>query len=216
MAAKVDYSTRQSTYEANLRAAYRAAVADAPQLFNAGLKWYDLVRAQIDGIADRHGVSRDACYGATAALSVEQDWARNIAGLQLALDGIAAGARSGDDISGVANKYGAARRKAFSVLVDGLAPLFVLGNYGKPTDAYKTRRFYACLAGDEYAVCIDRHHARICHGFAAGKRQETLPQPNGEDYLAMERATVVVAREVGITPARLQAGLWCWFRGELF
>lgn len=213
MAVKVNRAQRVADMTAELVRVYgeyssnpeTAALMNIPD-------WYDTVRAQLQGLVTQYGFPLAAVSGATAALSVEQDWARNLAGVQYCLIAMTQGAQSGADFPAIANKYGSARQKAFDIL-KGMDSQTVLGNYGKPTKAYKTRDFDASIMGNHFRPVIDRHQVRICLGMTI---KEKAPKADGPLYEDCALATTNAARILGLTPRTLQWKLWVAFRGAAF
>lgn len=213
MSARRVYDDAQ--FHVNLRAAYDAAQCENPALFNQGTKWYTLVREQLTALASQYHTTLPVVAGVAAALSADVGWGRNLLGTQLALQSWKSGAQSWKDLPGVCNTYSINRRKAWAIL-QGADPDTVLANFGKGSRNYKTRRFMVNLCGHEYVATIDRHMRRIAYGIPkvdAGQKNDRVP--NGGEYLAIESALIDVAREVGLTPAQLQAGLWCVYIGGM-
>jgi hypothetical protein len=207
-AQKAYRAERVQMIRANVLAYWRRA---DPSLLAEGMYWYPLVGQQIRAVAESHGIPFLTACGVTAALSPDNSWSRNFIGLGLAIQAYRNGGRTGAAIPASANRYIHCRDKAMAILCGG-DPLWVLGNYGGKTDAYKTRRFHRNLSGDLSVVTVDRHYLQVCMG-AWEDAPYPLPVPHGLKvagalYLDCEEGTIGASEELGIWAAMVQSGEW--------
>lgn len=79
-------------------------------------------------------------------------------------------------------------------------------------DAKKTRHFYLNIVGDYSVVTVDGHAALLAeHGLTRISITQAK-QPSGKAYDAVEAEYIAAAKEIGITPAQLQAIVWVTYR----
>lgn len=185
------------SYKVNLRAAWEKA--DSVWLARS-LDWYDEQAAVCVALGKKAGLDKKTTIGLAAMLSIDNSWQKNLVGLAVILDAVKAGSRI---VPRNAHRYTFVVAKCQLVL-DGLDPAWVADNNGKGSTAYKVKRFYANLMGDGSVVTIDRWHNRTC----LNDFDKKIGVPSGRDYLEKEQATVEFAEELGISPDKVQAGLW--------
>ena len=155
--------------------------------------WYTLAQGAARRMARRHGVSLRRAAGVIAALSPLNSWAVNLMMADRLLGEAAAGRRSVPRNCGLRRNV----EKAWAI-AQGARPLDVLS--GK-----KVRAFYRNMTGDMHAVTVDRWAAR-----AAGVHESHATRLYDEIAAAYTEAAAIV----GLTPAVLQAIIWCSIRGD--
>lgn len=157
-----------------------------PQDVDDGLAWYDLALAEarrLDGADGRTGA------GVIAALSPLAPWGKNVERARLAFQrGTAEGLT-----------FGSHARKADRIL-QGEDPDGVLGGR-------KVRSFYACILGDDGAVCIDRHALDVAlRKQTTDTEKKVLELKGGYEHVAA--AYREAAQWARMPPRCLQAVTW--------
>lgn len=176
--------------------------------------WYGDARRVCESLALMANLPLENVVGALAWTSPQQSFASNVAMTVALVEAFA----KGDDLWSVPlSQYPDMVSNAIGALEGDLSTMLFHDANGKRRDARKVRSFFRNLMGDEYGfVTIDRHAVAIAIGNydrARNGRYVTINQPKGRAYLSVERAYAKAARARGLSPAALQAVVWCARRG---
>jgi hypothetical protein len=155
-----------------------------------GLSWYSDAWAL--SLALNPTNPRQAA-GVIAALSPITPWDRNQA--------LAARAYQDGYASGT---LGNSCRNADKILA-GVDPLDVL-------KSDKVRNFFLCIAGDENAVCVDRHAFDVAAGMTTNNDTRAAGLRRKGDYERIAALYREAAALRGTVPAKVQAVTWTVFR----
>lgn len=185
-------------YRANLRAAWEAADTE---WVARGLGWYEEAIATVVALNDKSAkLDKRTLMGVVATLSIDNTWPKNLRAVGVVLESVA----RGGGVPKEAHRYGAVKAKVEAILA-GADPEWVSDNYGKGSDAYKVKRFFANFMGDTSVATIDRWANRLCVGDVT---DTTIGVPSGRDYLEKEAAYQLEAEAVGVTTDKYQAAQW--------
>jgi len=155
-----------------------------------GLSWYSdawALASALDPVNPRQAA------GVIAALSPITPWDRNQA---LAARAYADGYASGT--------LGNSCRNADKIL-SGVDPLDVL-------KSDKVRNFFLCIAGDQHAVCIDRHAFDVAVGMTTNNETRAAGLRRKGDYERFAALYREAAALRDTVPAKVQAVTWTVFR----
>lgn len=156
----------------------------------AGESWYAGALESANGMGDDPTIAA----GVIAAYSPRCPWKQN---LKWAADTVAA-AINGEPCP--AYHTTTMRTQAWRI-ANGEHPLDVM-------EGPKVRAFFANIMGDQRRVTIDVWAARAAEGKSDPR------SPSGRRYALIERAYVEAAAMRGVTPAAMQATVWCAIRGS--
>ena len=177
----------QRLYRKNLRAWYAQSTDDERA---EGLDWYPSARREVARIACDYRLPNRMVAHVIAALSPRNKWERNLADAEAF---VAAFLENRPMPS--ANTFSSNRRSAWRVLHENAE-----------ATGRKVSSFAANLTGDDDTLTVDTWTIRA----ATGGRVDTVQ--NLTEYREVARAYVAVARELGLTPASLQAIIWIAIR----
>lgn len=170
----------------------RRALDDRPSADKAR-GWYTDAREFCAELARSYDVSTRTVVGVIAALSPMQVWDDQLVWAPRILQAW----KIGQPIPGPG--FSSNKAKARRIL-EGEYPHDVLRGD-------KVRAFYACILGDQEAVCIDRHAQAVAWGPGA-------PRLTAKRYRDTARAYREVGARLDIPPAELQALCWVWHRAN--
>lgn len=190
-------STRRSNKQAYSDDAVRAALrhhwhAATPEQRKDGRDWYKHALLAATNMAIQHGVPVHTAAGVIAALSPQHTWAQNLRLAEECLSG------------GTPKCFKRTANLAMYVRQQWMPEYVEAAIRGR-----KVTAFYANIIGDESWVTIDRWMLR-----AMG-----LPDKfslTDKRYTQLGELVCDVARELNVTPAVLQATVWCVVRGKSF
>jgi len=177
----------QRTYRRNIRAWYAQST---PEERAEGMAWYPEARKHVARIACDYLLPNERVAHLIAALSPRNKWHRNIADAERFARAYVRGQAMPSAAAFTSNA-----RAAWAVLHDGAS-----------ASGRKVESFAANLCGDEERVTVDTWAIRA----ATGGRVDTVS--NLGEYREIARAYQAVARELGLTPATLQATVWVTIR----
>ena len=123
-----------------------------------GLLWYEVANYLASGIAEELGVSPKAATGVIAALSTNNQWARNLVDARNLIEGFQRGLNP-DEIK--VSTYNAMKAKAWSILEDDLS---CHSSILTRLNGRKIQSFYECISGFNGSCCIDGHARNIAYG----------------------------------------------------
>ena len=123
-----------------------------------GLLWYEVANYLASGIAEELGVSPKAATGVIAALSPNNQWARNLVDARNLIEGFQRGLNP-DEIK--VSTYNAMKSKAWSILEDDLS---CHSSILTRLNGRKIQSFYECISGFNGSCCIDGHARNIAYG----------------------------------------------------
>jgi hypothetical protein len=165
-----------------------------------GRGWYDAQRELCRELSKTYGLHLDTVAAVIAALSPMTRWTMNVAGAIRMLRAFQQD-READPPRNCTLFYKNAE-KAWAVL-RGTSPVGVFG--GSP----KVYSFWCNLVGDENTVTVDTWMAR-----AVGEDKAACRGIKPAMYYRITEAVRDAARQVGETPAALQAIVWVQIRRE--
>lgn len=170
--------------------------------YNAGKEWYQTAADEADKLARLYQVSIELVVGVIAALSPNNQWAKNIQNAQVIIDNAVKGGCA-DDV--MVSTYGLNKEKAHRIAC-GELPLDVLGGE-------KVRSFYtnilACYHGTlENEVTVDMWALRVVCGVFDARTVAISDRV----YDLARQAYQVLADELGIAAKQLQAIAWVVIR----
>jgi len=154
-----------------------------------GKGWYPYALSECSALADRYEIDRQRVVWATAALSPQLKWERNIRATRLVLEGWPK----------VAGVYPINVEKAWRIVYDG--NLDVL-------NGPKVQSFARCIWGDPESVCVDTWAWRVWAGADLWAKPPSLDRV----YDAIAEDYRTAARVIGLEPRQVQAITWVSFR----
>ena len=181
----------------------RCILEDATQdEIKTGLNWYQDARQLVDRLSDRFLLSPETITGVIAALSPETKWSSNLQDAVALLD----------DDKAIVTTYDRNRDKAVAIKSGRI----------NPDDHYsgkwaKTAAFYFnILSPDvETRVTLDRHAARIAHGYYLTSKESIYYINTEVKYKKTAEAFKLVAAETGKLSHVIQAITWITYRRKI-
>lgn len=168
-------------------------------------QWYVSYRTIITDIAVQYDIPFEHAAGAFAWLSARSQLVINVRNLIAMCEAY----RNGTDPYATVTHTRQFIGKAWECINGDLSSM----ELGERTNSRKIRTFYRNLCGDEFRVTIDAHAVAIAMG-AGTDTNTTFGQPSGMGYRNVERAYQSAASVLNMTPAQLQAAVWCIRRGD--
>jgi len=187
-------------YVRNILKVYRKAT---DQEYKAGREWYQVANSEAQQIA--LGVSLSQAVGVIAALSPNNKWTRNVINARDMINAYNLG-NSLDSFK--VSTYGANKRKAWSILEDGLCSD---ADILKRLNGRKVQAFYSNIMGCDNVCTIDGHALNI----ALGKRHSLTSDANRVGvrlYRELVEAYTRAARREGLKGYEMQAITWTAWR----
>ena len=174
-----------------------AAVAElTPAQLDAGRIWWAKARADVTGIASRYLFRSFGGYEniarATAAVSAGLRWDATLEVMRLLLEAMVRDEPTYPRQVGHMTFGYAARDKAWRIL----------NGDPRALSGPKVEAVFANLMGDESKVAVDRHVTRVATLGVAD-------QVGSASVVEIQEAMVQLAKLARVTPAALQAALWC-------
>ena len=181
----------------------RCILDDATQdEFETGLNWYSSARGLMDRLSVKSGRSTQVITGILAALSPETKWTANVKDTVALLK----------DDNAVVTTYDNNRDKAIAIKSGRLNAHSHYSQYWRKTGAFYSN----ILEPDvDYRVTIDRHSARIAHGYYLTGDESIRYCNTKPKYTKTEFAFRIVAGENNILVHQLQAITWLTYRRKI-
>ena len=166
-----------------------------------GAQWYDSANSDIQALATAYDMPARTVAGVVAVLSPRMRWSENISEAASIIQQYYADvtAESAHSITFLQNV-----RKAYSVLAGDDSAI----------RGPKVTAFYRNLLGDPTVVTVDIWAIRAAIGKTLRDSKGTDRAPNKTEQAAITKAYETAAREVGISPAKLQAIVWVVVRNR--
>ena len=182
---------------------YSASLAD----HQAGGLWYAADHEIARTLCETYGLSMTQTAGILAAVSPQNEWARNVAMAERYISTWLGVVRTAVRQGGY---LGVGLRK-----VDDLLAL----NFPSAEEAAvilngdKVRAFFYNIMGDLHQVCVDGHAVNIAQNGLLRKGITQAKSPTSLQYTLTAAAYEAAADEVGILPALMQAVTWVAYKG---
>lgn len=164
-----------------------------------GLQWYSMARGLVDRLSVKSGRSTHVVTGIMAALSPETGWSQNVKDTIALLE----------DDDAIVTTYDRNRDKALAIKSGRLNAHEHFLTYWRKTGA-----FYCNILEPETddRVTIDRHSARIAHGYYLTGSESIYYVNTEAKYRKTAESFKIVARENKLLVHQLQAITWITYR----
>lgn len=166
---------------------------------NTGMQWYSIARGLVDRLAVKSGRSVETIIGVMSALSPETNWSQNVKDTIALLE----------DSKAIVTTYDGNRDKALRIKSGRLD---AHDHYS--TNWIKTAAFYSNILEPDvdYRVTIDRHSARVAHGYHLSGNEAIYYCNTQLKYAKTEHSFRLAATENGYLAHQLQAITWLTYR----
>ncbi len=187
----------QESMGANLEAIFSAATK---QEIQEGRDWYNQAHKFAHGLAQKYDRSVESVIGIISSLSPETKYSKNIEDAQKMLE---------TGTEAVVTTYDKNRDKALKILDGDLDAHEHFSNVVNKTAAF----YHNILRPNESGrVTIDRHSARVIHGYYLTGDEAIYYSNTPAKYRASQKVYQDVAAEHDLLPHQLQAITWLAYR----
>ena len=167
-----------------------------------GVNWYQNARQLVDRLSDRFLLSPETITGILSALSPETGWTQNVKDTIALLK----------DNDAIVTTYDRNKKTALEIKSGRInAHDHYSGKWAKTAAFY----FNILLPWDTTRVTLDRHAARIAHGYYLTSKESIYYINTEAKYKKTTEAFRIVASETGRLPHVIQAITWLAYRRKI-